>query len=123
MSPLSSRDRELVQMAPIESHFPIRYRNKNTWTELRGCCNGCGREIASSALRGMVSHPTERVAIVDAVGVCDECKLLTRFFYRLHDDMRVSTIRDGKWVAFRAKPSVMDRVRDALKFLAFGPPQ
>ncbi len=123
MSPLSSRDRELVQMAPIESHFPIRYKNNNSWTELRGCCNGCGREITAGALRGMVSRPTDSVAIVDAVGVCVECKLLTRFFYRLHDDMRITTIRNGKWVAFKTNPSFMDRVRNVLKFLAFGPPQ
>lgn len=52
----------------------------------------------------------ESVATVDAVGVCHPCKLVTRFNYRLHDDMRLTGLTENGWATWRGKPSFFDQI-------------
>ena len=70
-------------------------------------------------MTGAVSRPFSNVAVVDAAGVCQPCKLVTRYFYRLHDDMRITGLdAQGRWVAWQMRPTLSARLRQRLaKFL------
>lgn len=111
-SALSDNDRELVALPSIASQMPVRFANGACWELFDGQCKDCGKDIASARLTGKVTRPMESVATVEAVGVCPSCKLLTRFYYRLHDDMRVSGPTDEGWATWQAKPSIYDRIRN-----------
>ncbi len=65
-------------------------------------------------MTGLVSQPFANVAVVEAVGLCHECRLVTRFMYRLHDDMRVSGLdKSGRWATWqmrKSQPGVLERL-------------
>jgi hypothetical protein len=110
-SALSDEDRELVALPSIASQMPVRFANGACWERFDGQCKACGKDIDAARLTGKVTRPMESVATVEAVGVCPPCKLVTRFHYRLHNDMRISGPTDEGWAAWQAKPSIFDRLR------------
>lgn len=101
---LTDRDKELLAMRPIASNFPVRFASGAQWNSFGGDCEKCGKPIPSERLRGLVTRPLARVAVVEAAGVCAGCGLLTRFLYRLHDDLRITGMRHGKWRQWSARP-------------------
>lgn len=109
-SPLTPRDQELLGMPSVISQFPIAFANGDQWEEFDGECLECGHAIPRDSVRGIVSRPIESVAVVEAVGLCRACTLVTRFNYRLHDDMRLTGPRENGWKTWKAKPSLLDRL-------------
>lgn len=103
--PLSQRDHDLLKMPSITSQMPVSFENGAQWSELKGECKGCGCELPNDAVRGHVARQTHHMVSVEAAGVCHDCKLVTRFVYRLHDDMRITGPRDGRWLTWGAKRS------------------
>lgn len=89
-SPLTVRDRELMNMETIASQFPVQFSNNAVWTEFDGKCSGCGKTLDRNNVRGLLSKPLPTVATIEAAGVCLNCELLTRFDYRIHNDMRIT---------------------------------
>lgn len=110
-SALSTRDLQLLKMPTIETQMPVRFNNGAEWTELKGECKGSGCTLPEANMRGSVLMPFPNVAVVEAVGVCHDCKLVTRFLYRLHDDMRITGPRNGKWLEWDTKTSFVDKLR------------
>lgn len=104
--PLNDSHKELLGMPTITSQMPVSFGNDREWTGLDGYCKGCGKMIRPDLFRGRVSKPFPYVAVVDAVGVCHPCKLVTTFHYRLHDDMRMSgKDTDGRWTTWYCRRS------------------
>lgn len=114
-SPLSQRDRELLAMPSVISQFPIAFAHNSVWEEFDGECSCCGKTLHRDYVRGCVARPIPSVATVEAVGVCSDCKLLTRFNYRLHDDMRLTGQREGGWKTWKAAPTIWDRLASMVK--------
>lgn len=110
-SPISACDRELMELPSITSQMPVQFKNGACWECLEGQCKACGKNIEPSRLTGRLTRLVDAAATVEAVGVCEPCKLLTRFHYRLHDDMRITGMTDGGWAAWQARPSLIDRLR------------
>lgn len=108
---LSEMDREMLTFPTIDSQMPVEFANGTCWDCLTGQCKACGQDIQSARLTGKLTRPLESVVSVEAVGVCPSCKLLTRFHFRLHDDMRISGRTDEGWASWQAKPSIYDRLR------------
>lgn len=98
-------------MPSIASQMPVRFASGTCWERFDGQCKACGKDIATACLTGKVTRPMESLVTVEAVGVCASCKLVTRFHYRLHDDMRISGQTDEGWATWQAKPSIFDRLR------------
>ena len=116
--PLSPRLRELLEANKIASHFPIVFGSGAVWHDMQFECLSCNRVLDDDAVRGFVSWPTPKTAVVEAAGVCKNCNLVTSFFYRLHSDMRVTAPRDGKWVTWQQAPdSALGRLVDWLSSL------
>lgn len=114
-SPLTPRDRELLAMQPIISQFPVVFANKAVWEEFDGECSCCGKTLNREFVRGVVSRPFSGVAIVEAAGVCGDCKLVTRFDYRLHDDMRLTGRREDGWKTWYGNSTIWDRLASIFK--------
>lgn len=109
--PLTPRDRELLEMAPIASQMPVAMKGGAVWDGLDGMCATCGLQIPAPLLRGQVSRPNENVAVIEAVGVCPDCRLATPFLYRLHHDMRITGLKDGVWRTWRPTLGPAARMR------------
>jgi len=107
---LTERDYQLLKMDTISSYFPIEFSNGAVWEELDGECQSCKKTLPRNKVRGLVSRPFSNVAVVEAVGVCDDCKMLTRYQFRLHDDMSVTGLSGTKWRTWKAKPSFINRM-------------
>lgn len=116
-SALTSRDRELLVMPTIISQFPIEFENCAVWEEFDGECSGCGVTLNRAHVTGCVTRPMKGVASIEAVGVCHECRLLTPFDYRLHDDMRMTGRNKDGWATWQAERSVFDRCLSFFKKL------
>lgn len=116
-SPLTARDRELLAMPSVISQFPVAFANGAVWEEFDGECSCCGKTLQRDHVRGLVARPIERVATVEAAGVCWDCKLVTRFDYRLHDDMRLTGRREDGWNTWQAKPTIWNRFVSLLRRL------
>lgn len=112
--PISPRERELLEMASIASQMPVKFGNGACWLELTGECKFCGKPIPDALLRGMVSMPVPTTAVVEAVGVCPECRIATPFLYRMHDDMRLTGPREGGWQTWRPALTWWERIKDAV---------
>jgi hypothetical protein len=105
VSPLTDRDRELLSREPVSSHFPLHFANGARWNLFSGCCDECGGDIPADQLRGSVNRPLPEVAVIEAVGVCAGCSLVTRFMYRLHSDLRITGVSHGQWREWSARPN------------------
>lgn len=109
-SPLSAQDKELMALPSIASQMPVRFRNGACWDSFEGQCKACGRSIDQAWFRGRVTRLVESVASVEAVGICHPCGLLTRFHYRLHDDMHISGLTDEGWAKWEFPPTLFGRL-------------
>ena len=109
--PLTPRDLELLKMPTIASQMPVSFTNGAIWSDLKGECKNCGCELPDHSVRGHVAQQTPKMFSVEAVGVCDSCRLITRFLYRLHDDMRITGPRDGRWQTWMPRSTLFERVR------------
>ncbi len=108
--PISERERQLLAMPSIASQFPVIFENGACWTELACACNICHKDIPPDLLRGTISRPVPSVVVVEAVGVCPDCRIATPFLYRMHDDMRITGPGKGQWQTWRPKLSLQDRL-------------
>lgn len=97
-------------MSSVMSQFPIIFLNKSHWSEFDGECSCCGKTLTNEFVRGFVSRPIQSVAVIEAVGVCCSCKRVTRFDYRLHDDMRLTGQRENGWQTWKAAPTLWERL-------------
>lgn len=93
---VTTRDRKLLDMPSIASQMPVQFANGAHWYELECECRGCGKVLPEEQVRGAVVRH-DRMASIEASGVCHDCRLLTRFVYRLHDDMRITGPREDGW--------------------------
>lgn len=114
-SPLTPRTCELLTMPSIMSRFPVAFSNNAIWEEFDGECSCCGKTLHRDHVRGIVARPVPSVAVIEAVGVCAECNLVTRFDYRLHDDMRLTGQREDGWKTWQSTPTLWARIVSVLK--------
>lgn len=117
--PLLVRDTELLAAPTIASQMPVVLANGARWESFAGHCSGCGLPVERDLMTGMVSRPFANVAVVEAAGQCKPCNLVSRYSYRLHEDMRI-TGRDaeGRWATWLARPTLAALARRWLaKFL------
>ena len=116
--PISERERQLLAMPSIASQFPVTFANGVCWTELTGTCNLCCKEIPADLLRGAVSRPVPSAIVIEAVGACPDCRVVTPFLYRMHDDMRITGQSKWGWQTWRPTPSIRDRLCRWLRHVA-----
>lgn len=102
-------------MPTVMSQFPVKFDKHVQWAQFDGECQCCEKTLPRNLVRGKVSRPTGTVAVVEAVGICHTCKTVTRFDYRLHDDMRVTGQREDGWQTWKAAPSLWKRLVSILK--------
>lgn len=107
-------------MPPVASQMPVVFANGTCWNEITGSCRGCGQSFAESAFRGVVSRPLPSVAVIEAVGLCPHCRLITRFDYRLHSDMRMTGMRNGRWSEWRTRRTLLGAIRRGIRKLFQG---
>jgi hypothetical protein len=96
-------------MPNIASQMPVEFDNGACWVAFTGECKFCGNDIPEKLLHGLVSRPITSVAVVEAIGVCPECRMATPFLYRMHDDMRLTGPRADGWKTWRAEPTLLER--------------
>jgi hypothetical protein len=97
--PITERHKTLLKAPTVASQLPINFSNGYKLLEWVGGCCECGKEIAEEDLHGTVSRPIEVVAVIEAVGVCHDCRLLTPFHCRVRNNLALEWInRNGRWV-------------------------
>lgn len=116
--PATDAERALLEAPSIASQLPIIFDNKAQFDSIEAKCLSCDQPIAPDQLRGTITRPIPGVAVVDAVGYCKTCNLVTPAHYRLHDDMRLSgRTRDGSWAQWQMRPARRSRIGRFLRWL------
>lgn len=114
MSKPSARDLELLAMPTIASQMPVVFANGAEWHSLKCECRGCGKVLPPEQVCGAVVLQNAHMVSVEASGVCHSCRVLTRYVYRLHDDMRITGPREDGWHTWGGRsPSLFQRVMSA----------
>ena len=111
---VTPRHRELLTMASVQSQLPVVFGNGNQITEFQWHCANCSCLLSDRNVRGVVSKDLPQVAIVDAVGYCKDCMGLTQINYRIYDDLRMTGIRNGRWVTWYSEITLLSRLKHAL---------
>lgn len=102
--------RKLFEMPSIAEQMPVVFDNGNGWEDFDGYCGTCDKEIKPDLLRGSVTKPFSNVAVLHAVGVCQDCDKCTCYNYRLYPDMRISGIVGDKWAEWKTEITLWDRL-------------
>lgn len=89
-------------MQPIAAQMPVHFANGALWEDFKGECKCCGNELPDDQVRGSVVAHSARMSVLEAVGVCHACRLLTRYLYRLHDNKTLSGMQDRTWRTWSA---------------------
>ena len=111
--PLTDEDKELFKCPAVITQLPIMFETGLQLLELTGQCAGCKRLIHNDLFRGRVNTGFRGVAVVEAVGVCKQCKLVTRFLFRFKKDATYETINDqGEWVRIYLSFGVLDFLKN-----------
>ncbi|KEX94317.1 hypothetical protein [Pseudomonas sp. 7-41] len=99
----TQRDLDLLAMSSIASQLPVRFENKTAWHVFAGECRGCNQTIPDEHLRGAVTRTAQWCFTIEASGYCPECRSITRFLLRLHDDLTASGPMNGLWQTWKPK--------------------
>lgn len=116
--PLDERTISLLRMPTISSQIPIKFSNGKTLETFVGKCAGCDNTLTH--ITGSINRQFPNVAIVEAVGQCHDCLVITPFHYRIHDDLSISGKRDGKWRRWEMRTVSKRRWVEDLKRFFFG---
>lgn len=108
--PISLRERALLDSPSIASQMPVEFPNGARFLEVTANCRPCGRIIPADLFRGIITRHSAHLITLDACGVCPSCRIATPFFYRLHDDMRITGPTDHGWRTWRPNPSWWERL-------------
>lgn len=116
-SPVSQADVELFHCPNVASQLPVELDNGIEWTSFDAHCTGCDAVIDHALFRGRVTQPLSAVAVIEAVGYCPQCNLLSRFVHRLHNDARVTFLTRKGWREAHPDRSFIQRCLAALRRL------
>ena len=117
---LTATEFRLLKLAPLQSSFPVKFDTGLEFAEINCKCARCRKPLFAEFVRGEVTRPIPSVAVIDAVGVCTECKVITTFFFRLHSNMSVSTVHNGKWLTWDVRSQgAKKQSKLALRFTGF----
>jgi hypothetical protein len=115
----------------VES-FPLVHPEGMRWMQLSVECARCSHEIPNSHVRGRVTFIPARKGFwarltrktrpstfaLNALGLCEPCRLLTPFRYQLHSDSTMTgehpvTGKEETWKGYTPEPSptAWDRVQ------------
>ena len=103
---------EFFDLPLLSSLFPLVFKNGVRWTRFSGLCGHCDRKLQQGEIRGSVTRPFDSVFVVDAVGLCGACGMITPFKYRLHRDLGITGVspQTGEWARWQAhRPSLWKR--------------
>ncbi len=112
VNPISPRTRELLEMATIESQFPVQFEDGGGFPMFTAYCAWCKRPIANRHLRGLVTRSRKDMYTVEAAGACFTCKIATPVSLRLHQDgsMTGMSPHSGAWTRWDTRPSLLRRI-------------
>jgi hypothetical protein len=116
--PCDQRSTKLMSRAPettgefeafptIASQLPLVFSAGNRWDKLTCRCGDCKTELADETVRGHVTRPFGPTFIMDAWGLCQQCKTFTPFHYRFPPDMTIvgRSPKDGTWGIWEPRPN------------------
>lgn len=113
------RDKELLDMATIQSQLPVYFRGTSEEggsgsriERLKIQCALCKENITEENQRGMLTMVAANEVRYEAVGVCYDCKHYTRAYYYIDSNLRLRTLRNGRWLyqGEGKKPSALQRL-------------
>ena len=97
--PINAHVKELINSPQLNEMLPVNFPNGKSLLEFGGECAGCGKEIPAPFLRGKVVFQLDTLVLVEAVGICNECRLATPFRVRVRDDLSMEYVsRSGQWL-------------------------
>lgn len=93
---------EMERLPTIQSQLPIKFTSGAEFFELDIICPECGNACSQQSSRGTITNPITDVFVVEAHGICEECRLLVPFFHRIKLDGKRPVFEfyndEGQWV-------------------------
>lgn len=100
--PISARQRKLMEQPLIVNQLPAS-TGELVITEFQGECRQCRQTIPDNCLMGTITYPIKGVMVIEAVGACKACMLLTPFMARYKEDGRIEQLVDNRWIFWYPK--------------------
>lgn len=86
---------ELMEAGPVGKNLPYRFKNGKEFDNIAGICKFCSTRITGPNLLGKVVPFDGTMVRVDTMAVCEECGVVTISHYRIYDDFRMVSQREG----------------------------
>ena len=100
---------ELYSMPSINEQMPVKFKDGTEWDNFDGYCGRCNLELPAEKVRGTVARPFEEVTVIQAVGICEACKVSTCYNYRIYPGLRITgQQKDGSWREWRYKKTTVE---------------
>lgn len=96
--PVTQKHLTLLKGPTITNQLPIVFSNGSVFSLLEAICSVCGKHIAQADLHGRITKPIDSVVVIEGVGICRTCSLLTPLKCRVRNDLSVEWLSaKGKW--------------------------
>lgn len=102
-------------MPLLAGQLPYLFDNGFSIERFAGGCGCCASEIGASQMRGSLTRPRHDMLVIEAIGVCERCRVATTFLLRLNEQGDYTTMVGHQWR--RGKMPVPWRIR-LVSFLA-----
>lgn len=110
MTKPTAHDTYLFGLDPIYSQCPLDFGDGHKWDVVAGTCFTCRKQIPGDMFRGMVARTDDNTFTLEATGVCNDCRTVSVFDYRLHKHRKVTGEKGGIIAVWGGDPSLWDRV-------------
>jgi len=79
--------------------MPINYTSGTMLERWPAICPLCHKDVGDDQVRGTVTMPLGTVAVIEATGICQDCKHLFPFKVRVRDDISLEWVDNrGVWM-------------------------
>lgn len=111
---LTDRDRALWDGESIQAQMPIHFVNGMSLEQCITYCASCNQEITGDNFHGILDATYPKVVLLEGVGACVPCTTMTRYNFRIHDDLTITGLIDGKWQRWGSEPNWLKRLQRLL---------
>ncbi|BEV71784.1 MULTISPECIES: hypothetical protein [unclassified Paludibacterium] len=96
---LTDEEFTLLAGPSVDSQLPVVFDNGARFGQLMGECLFCKTPLRRHALRGQVTRTAGNLYAIRAIGICISCRNLTKFNYRLNDNLTITEPGSGKIIS------------------------
>jgi len=97
--PITQSERDFYKNnTSIAKQMPVKFKNGFELMNIAFNCHVCGNTLPHDRVHGQVRPVNDGLTVIDAAGACLQCKVMTRYLYRVRDNKVIQYPGRRTWV-------------------------